>query len=212
MKSKSILATGLLFCLAISTLHATGQERARDDRSTLQGVDNSKTGSTDNPIEMKTDRFSNVTTVTLKPQMVLDKPDHIITMGIGTKLGEKKSYDWEREMVQAYATLESQSKQPVDFGDEEVHFIINGQTLSLGNVDLKVDPYPSIGGNLKPGFRVRRFAVLLFDRRALEQFSKANRIEMRLGPIETTLNNTLVATLREYATRTLAQHKIANGR
>jgi hypothetical protein len=209
---KSIIIAGLMLCLTIPTIYAAGQERARADRPTLQGADNSKTGSTDNPIEVKTDRFSNVTTVTLKPQMVLDKPDHIITMGIETKLGEKKSYDWEREMVNAYATLESQSKEPVDFGDEEVHFIINGQTLSLGKADLKVDPYPSIGGKLKPGFRIREFTVLLFDRRALEQFSKAKRIEMRLGPIETTLSDTLVTTLREYATQALAQHKIANGR
>jgi hypothetical protein len=206
---KSILVAGLMFCLAIPAFHAIGQERAREDKSVPQSPDNSKAGSTDNPIEVKTDRFSNVTTVTLKPQVILDKPDHVITMGIETKLGEKKSHDWEREMVEAFATLESQSKGPVDFGDEEIHYIINGQTLSAGEANFKVDPYPSIGGKLKPGFRIRKFAVLLFDRRALEQFSKANRIEMRIGPIETALSSALVATLREYATRTLTQHKIA---
>jgi len=212
MKSKSVLATGLLFCLAISTLHATGQERARDDRSTPQGADSSKTSPIDNPIEVKTDRFSNVTTVTLKPQVIFEKPDHFITIEINTKLGEKKLYDFEKEVVQAYATFESQSKGPVDFGDEELHYIINGQALSAGKANFKVDPYPSIGGKLKPGFRIREFTVKLFDGRALEQFSKANRIEMRLGSIETTLSNQLVATLREYATQALAQHKMANGR
>lgn len=206
---KSILVAGLMFCLAIPAFHATGQERAREDKFAPQSSDNSKAGSTDNPIEVKTDRFSNVTTVTLKPQVIFEKPDHLITIEINTKLGEKKSYDWEREMVQAFATLESQSKGPVDFGDGEIHYIINGQALNVGKADFDVDPYPSIGGKLKPGFRIREFTVLLFDRRALEQFSKANRIEMRLGPIETALSNALVATLHEYATRTLTQHKIA---
>jgi hypothetical protein len=209
---KAILVTGLLLCITVPTLHAIEQEHARDDKSTIQSPDKNKTSSTNDQIEVKTDRFSNVTTVTLKPQAVLDKPDHIITMGIETKLGEKKFSDWEREMVNAYATFESQSKGPVDFGDEEIHYIINGQPLSIGKADFSVDPYPSIGGNLKPGFGIRKFTVKLFDRRALEQFSKASHIEMRLGPIETTLSNTFVATLRKYATQVLAQHKIVKER
>jgi hypothetical protein len=202
----------LLFCFAILPLHAAGQDRSREPKATQQSADKGAVSSNNDQIEVKTDRFSNVTTVRLKQQAILDKPDHLITVEIETKLGEKKSYDWEREMVSAYATLESQSKEPVDFGDEEVHFIINGQALNLGKADLKVDPYPSIGGNLKPGFRVRRFTVLLFDRRALEQFSKANRIEMRLGSLEPALSQSVVANLREYANQVLAQHKIANER
>ncbi len=208
---KSILSAGvLLFCFALSTLQATGQDRSREEKGAQQNPDNAKTNSTDSPIEVKTDRFSNVTTVSLKPQVIFEKPDHFITIEINTKLGEKKSYDWQREMIEAYATIESQSKGPVDFGDEEIYYMINGQTVNSGKADFKVDPYPSIGGNLKPGFRIRRFTVDILDRRALEQLSKAKRIEMRLGAIETTLSDQLVATLREYATRVLAQHKLAS--
>jgi hypothetical protein len=35
-------------------------------------------------------RFSNVTTVTLKPQAILDAPGHLITMEIKTKLKERE--------------------------------------------------------------------------------------------------------------------------
>ncbi|HEV2666979.1 MAG TPA: hypothetical protein VG324_18810 [Blastocatellia bacterium] len=208
----SSLFTGLLFCLAGSPLHVTGQEHNQADKAASQDADKGKADSTNNPIEAKTDRFSNVTTVTLKPLAILDRPDHVITMEINTKLGEKKISDWEREMVNAYVTLESQTKAPVDFGDEEIHFIINGQPLKIGKADFKVDPYPSIGGKLKPGFKLRKFTVVILERQALEQFSKANRIEMRIGSIEPSLSNTLITTLREYATQTLAQHKIAKER
>jgi hypothetical protein len=210
---KSILATGLLlFCFAILPLHAAGQDRSREQKATQQGADKGVVSSTNDQIEVKTDRFSNVTTVTLKPQVIFEKPDHFITIEINTKIGEKKSYNFEKEMVQAYVTFESQSKGLVDFGDEELHFIINGRPLNLGKSEFSTIPYGSRTGKLKPDFRLLKFSVKILDRPNLEQFSKANRIEMRLGSIETTLSDQLVATLREYATQALAQHKIANGR
>lgn len=209
---KSILATGLLFCLAVSTIHATGQDRGRGETAASQGADKGAASSTNEQIEVKTDRFSNVTTVTLKPQAILDTPDHIITIEIKTKLGEKKFSDLERQMVEAYVDLESQSKSPVDFGDQELHFIINGQPLNLGETKLNVDAYASRTGELKPGFKIREYGVQIFDRPTLERLSKANRIEMRFGSIEPKLSNQLIATLREYALQVLAQYKIARQR
>jgi hypothetical protein len=209
---KSILVTGLLFCFAIQTIHAAGQDRGRGEKGASQGADKGATSSTNDQIEVKTDRFSNVTTVTLKPQAILDTPNHVITMAIETKLGEKKFDDFEKEMVEAYVNIESQSKAPVDFGDEELHFIINGQPLNLGETNLKVDPYASRAGKLKPDFRIREYGVQIFDRPALERLSKANRIEMRLGSIEPKLSSQFIATLREYAVQVLAQYKIARQR
>ena len=209
---KSILVTGLLFCLAISTIPVTGQDRGREEKGAPQRADKGATNSTNDQIEVKTDRFSNETTVTLKPQAILDTPDHLITMEIKTKLGEKKFNDFEKEMVEAYVDIESQSKAPVDFGDQELHFIINGQPLNLGETNFKTDPYASRTGKLKPDFRIREYGVQIFDRPALERLSKANRIEMRLGSIEPKLSNQLIATLREYAVHVLAQYKIARQR
>ena len=161
---------------------------------------------------MKTDPFSNVTTVTLKPQAIIDKPDHVVTMGIETRLGEKKSSELQRDMVEAHVEFESQSKGLVDFGDEELHFIINSKPLNLGKKEFKTIPYASRSGKLKPDFRLLKIAVAILDREALESLSKANRIEMRFGSLEPTLSNEFIATLREYAVQTLAQHKIAKER
>jgi hypothetical protein len=209
---KFILVAGLMVCLMIPVFHATGHGRVRAAKSAPQSPGDGKTGPTDNPIEVKTDRFSNVTTVTLKPQVIFEKSDHFITIEINTKLGEKKFSDLEREMVQAYVAFESQSKGLVDFGDEELHFIINGQSLNLGKSEFKTIPYASRSGKLKPDFKLLELSANILDRPNLEQFSKANHIEMRLGPIETTLSNQLVANLREYANQVLTQHKIAKDR
>jgi hypothetical protein len=62
------------------------------------------------------------------------------------------------------------------------------------------------------GFRISTFFVAIFDRRMLEQFSRAARIEMRLGSIELTLGQPEVAILREYANQVLAQHKVVRER
>lgn len=207
---KSIFVTGLLLCLTIPSLHATGQERARDDKSTLQSPDEGKTSSTNDQIEVRTNRFNNVTTVTLKPQALVDKPEVFLAMEIETKLGERGR---DRELVIAFVKLELQSKKPMFPGSEELNFLVDGQPLSAGKAKFALDGLADITGALKPGFRYREHAhSLAFDRRALEQFSQANRIELQVGPIETTLNNVMVATLREYANQVLAQHKISRER
>ncbi|MGH9754592.1 MAG: hypothetical protein ACREA2_17590 [Blastocatellia bacterium] len=76
----------------------------------------------------------------------------------------------------------------------------------------KAAPQGAESGKLKPGFRLFKFSATLFDRNDLERFSKANRIEMRLGPIEPALSKAMIAILREYAIQALAQHKIVNRR
>jgi hypothetical protein len=195
------LVTGLLFCLAISTIHALSQDRGRGEKGAAS--------STSDQIEVKTDRFSNVTTVTLKPMLILDKPDHIITMEIEAKLGEEKDTESEKENIYAYIKFESQTTAPVDFGDEELHFIVNGELLNVGELNFKVTPYASRYGKLKPGFKISESGGTILDREDLERFIKANRIEMRIGSIEPQLSKALVATLREYAIQTLAQYKIA---
>jgi hypothetical protein len=204
-----ILVFGSLFCIIGSITFVAGQERRREDKDAAQVAD---AKSTNDQIEVKTDRFSNVTTVVLKPQVILDKPDHYLTMEIKAKLGEKKFSDSEREMVNAFVSFVSQSKEPVNFGDRQLHFMIDGETLNLAKTSFSVIPYADRYGKLKPGFKISESFTSLFDRRALEKFSKANRIEMRLGSLEPALSQSLIANLREYANQVLAQHKIAKER
>ena len=99
----------------------------------------------------------------------------------------------------------------MDFGDQELHFLIDEKPLdlgrSMGGLDTGVDK-----SKLKPGFRSSQSFVSIFSRSDLERFSKSRRVDMRLGSIELTLSQPVMAILREYASQVLAQHKIASER
>lgn len=206
---KSILVSGLLLCLVGSIALVAAQERRREDKSVAQGADDTK--STNDQIEVKTDRFSNVTTVTLKPQVILDKRDHKLTIEIETKLGEKGKFEFEKDDVKAEVWFRSQATDLVRFGDQELHFLIDDSPLNLGramgDIDTSVDK-----SKLKPGFRSSQSFVSIFSRPDLERFSKARRIEMRLGSVELTFDRSAVANIREYVNQVLAQHKLAKER
>ena len=206
---RQILVCALLFVIAGSISFVSGQERQQEKKGAAQASD---TKSTNDQVEVKTDRFSGVTTVKLKPQVILDKPDHQMTIEIETKLGEKGQLDFEKDDVKAETWFRSLYKGSVDFGDQELHFIVDGKPLNQGKI-----PEGGVGAtdeNMRRqrGFTIKKSFVSIFDRRAFEQFSNATRVEMRFGTIELVLDQPVVAVLREYANQVLAQHKIARER
>jgi len=211
MRPRPVLLCGLLLFIAGSAFFVAGQERRREEKGNAQAADSKSLAASDQ-IEVKEDRFSGVTTVKLKPQVILDKPDHRLTIEVTAKLGEKKIYDHQKDEIRAVVNFESQSKTPVNYGDREFHFMVDGAPLNLGKVDIEVDPYAGRYNKLQPGFKIRETFLKIFDRSALELFSKASRVETRLGPIEFVLDQSLSALLREYSNRVLAQHKIVKER
>jgi hypothetical protein len=192
----------IIATLFVATFCLTASSVAQDPKSDKEAA------SAGSQIEVKTDRFSNLTKVTLKPQTILDKPDHLITMRIETKLEKKGFDDVFRDSVDAYVYFESHSNGGVDFGNRKIHFLVNGQPLNVppGKITIEGLIKP------KPGFKIYQSGVALFNRAALEQFRKADLIEMRLGSIELTPSASMITTLREYATQALAQQKAINGR
>jgi hypothetical protein len=167
---------------------------------------------TSDQIEVKTDRFSGVTTVVLKPQVILDKPDHQMTIDIETKLGEKGQLDFEKDDVKAETRFRSLYKGSVDFGDQELRLLIDGKPLDLGKIPGGDPEATDENMRRQRGFRISTFFVVILDRRVLEQLTRATRIEMRLGSIELTPGHPEVAILRDYANQVLAQHKLVRER
>ena len=203
---RQILACVLLLVLASSIFYVAGQEHQQEKKGAAQ---TSEAKSTNDQVEVKTDRFSGVTTVKLKPQMILDKPDHQMTIEIETKLGEKGKLDFEKDDVAAEVWFRSLYKGSVNFGDKELHFIIDGKPLNLGEMPEATAEATDENMRRQRGFTIKASFVAIFDRRAFEQFSKATRVEMRFGPIELALNQSTVSVLRAYANQVLAQHKIS---
>lgn len=192
MRPRPVLMCGLLVFIASTFFFVAGQNRQREEKDAAQSNDAKEAN---DQIEVKTDRFSGVTTLKLKPQVILDKPEHRLTIEVETKVGDKSASEWLMDEVHAYFRITSQSKGIVDFGDRELHFMLDGKPLNLGKV-----------AGRDPNF------VSIFNRGVLEQFSKASRIEMRFGTIEPTIGQSVTTLLREYARQTLASHKAAKER
>ena len=95
---RQILVCALLFVIAGSIFFVSGQGSQQEKKSAAQ-ISDAKPAS--DQIEVKTDRFSGVITVKLKPLVILDKPDHLLTIDIETKLGEKVRFESEKEEVKA---------------------------------------------------------------------------------------------------------------
>ncbi len=206
---RSILACVLLLTIAGSIFFVAGQERQQEKKSAAQTSD---AKSTSDQIEVKTDRFSGVITVKLKPQVILEKPDHQMTIDIETKLGEKGQLDFEKDDVTAKVWFRSLYKGSVDFGDHELHLLIDGKPLNHGKISGGDAEATDENMRKQRGFRLSTFFVAIFNRRDLEQLGKAKNIEMRLGSIEPMLSQPVVSILRDYANQVLAQHKIARER
>jgi hypothetical protein len=70
---KSILTYGLLVFATGSIFFVSGQERQNVEKGGAQTADSKQAS---DQIEIKEDHFSGVTTIRLKPQVILDKPEH----------------------------------------------------------------------------------------------------------------------------------------
>jgi len=198
-----------MFVSVGSIFFVVGKDRQREEKGGAQATDSKQAN---DQVEVKTDRFSGVTTVKLKPQMILDKPDHQMTIEIETKLGEKGKLDFEKDDVAAKVWFRSLYKGSVDFGDQELHLLIDGKPLNHGKISGGDAEATDENMRKQRGFRLSTFFVAIFNRRDLEQLGKAKNIEMRLGSIEPMLSQPVVSILRDYANQVLAQHKIARER
>ena len=206
---RQILVCALMFVIVSSVFLVVGKGRQHEEKG---GAQIAASNQANDQIEIKEDRFSGVTTIVLKPQVILDKSDHQLTIEIKTKLGEKGKLDFEKDDVAAEVWFRSLYKGSVNFGDQELHFIIDGKPLNLGETPEGTAEATDENMRRQRGFTIKKSFVSIFDRRAFEQFSKATRVEMRFGPIELALDRSAVSVLREYANQVLAQHKIVRER
>ena len=203
---RPILVCVLLLVIAGSIFLVAAEEYQRERKGTAQ-ISDAK--STNDQIEVKVDRFSNTTTLILKPQILIDKPDHFMTLGIKTEVG--KSDDPQRKAsLYSFVHIDSQSKSPLDYGDQELRFLVDDKPLDIKTENFS--EYPSIEAkyyieknNLS---RKRSYMAFVFEP-SFERFGKAEKIEMRLGPFEMKLNQQVMANLREYAKQVLEHNKIS---
>jgi hypothetical protein len=143
-------------------------------------------------IEVKADRFSGKSTVTLKPQVLLDTPKHKLTM----RLDSLDDF--------AGVTFESSSEEYIDFGDKQLHFLVDGKRMFIDTASQQNTPF----SQQKQDEKGRTDYTALMSSLGiaqLEEIVAGKKVEMRLGTVELTLSQPALANLREYV-RVFADH------
>jgi len=192
MRNLLIVSCALLSVAAIANGAYTQAQQG--DKSSQAAAPASAGGQ----VEVQTDRFSEVTTIKLKPQTILDTPDQSITMRLEAKFGDKKIRDTTDQVMEildekAMVWFESFANVPTDFGDKELHFIIDGKRLKIGE---------SSGGtpdqSTKSTYRSLKTFVNILDTDELKPLAAGKQVEMRLGKYEFTLTPAVLENLREF--------------
>jgi hypothetical protein len=162
-------------------------------------------GKSGGQVEVETDRFSGNVTVTMKPQTLIDTPELKLTMELEYRLNQKAMAASPILVDEpASVTLRSSVKDSVDYGDRELHFLVDGARLSGRRtsstaVNRLLSEEDDKGRT--PNFTF--FSTL--DLSQVERLAAGKRVEMRLGAVETALSPATLAAIRDFA-REFAAH------
>ena len=162
-------------------------------------------GKSGGQVEVETDRFSGNVTVTMKPQTLIDTPELQLTIELKYRL-DKKKLEESPILVEELASvaLKSSVKGSVDYGDRELHFLVDGARLagrrtSSNSADPLLSEQDDKGR--RPDFTF--FSTLVLSQ--VERLATGKKVEVRLGAIETALNPATLAAIRDFA-REFAAH------
>src|SRR5262245_44144472 len=88
-------------------------------------------GKSGGQVDVEADRFSGNVTVTMKPQTLIDTPELQLTIELKYRL-DKKKLEESPILVEELASvaLKSSVKDSVDYGDRELHFLVDGARLA----------------------------------------------------------------------------------
>jgi len=143
-------------------------------------------------VEVKTDRFSGKSTVTLKPQVLLDAAKHKVTM------------QFESHDDFAGVTFESSSEEYIDFGDKQLHFLVDGKRMFIDTASQQNTPF-SLRKRDGQGRANYTSLISSLGIAQLEEIVAGKTVEIRLGTVELKLSQPVLANLREYV-RVFADH------
>ncbi|HEY8462122.1 MAG TPA: hypothetical protein VIM99_17165 [Blastocatellia bacterium] len=143
-------------------------------------------------VEIETDRFSGKTTVKLKPQTLIDTPEHKLNMAI-------QNHDGFLGI-----RFDSISRDYIIFGNRELWFIVDGKSMRIDVASEARVPFASENRD-EQGRRPWTTLISSMSLAQAEAIVSGNEVEMRLGPLELTWSRPILENLREYV-RTLASY------
>lgn len=183
-------------CLSVLVIgvcaSAHGQNKAREGVSAAAA----KAQDAGAQVVVDKDEFSGATTVKMAPQKLIDSPAHQLTMAAEVKLEGKTDGDVFGADETVLFKFDSQNNGELDFGDEELHFLVDQKPVKGG-------PLASAATSIlfdrpAPGFKHRRSFIGGVSRSQLQQIAQGKTVAMRLGAVKLTLEEKTLRNLREF--------------
>jgi hypothetical protein len=175
----------IIFCLAIvvSAQNKPAEAKGSED---------------DRQVVVENDRFSGDVTVKMKPQVLLDNAERKLTLAMSYKM-IKKDVENASILLEEFASFDFLlfSKPPTDIGDRELHFIIDGKQMPVGETSLHMPTERSPVKDANGRNAVRELSTTLPISK-VEQLASGKTIQMRLGSIELTFNTPAMTAIREF--------------
>jgi hypothetical protein len=167
-----------LICLSIHGLVAWSSVLSQDKKPRQDNSDRA------GQIETQRDRFSDTTAVKLNMLYLFKRPSHKLAISLEAKVDPKNP---DKDTV--FANFSSYTQDLYDFGDRELHFLVDGDRVSLGTAKRGI---PAI----LPGTPETLFiGIPLTD---LDRIAGGKKVEMRLGSIECAISDETLSVLREF--------------
>ena len=178
---KSFLLFVCSFLLVITFASGAPAQSQKRDKPSQTAAPSAADGQ---QIDVKPDRFSGATKITLKPIYLFKKSNQKLAMSLEIKVDPKKSDD-----DIAFVNFISYSEYPMNFGDRELHCLIDGKPTSFGVAER---------GDLAlfPGSAETLFIGIGLNE--LDQMAKGKKVEMRLGSIEWTCSDDVLSALDKF--------------
>ncbi|MBA3715420.1 MAG: hypothetical protein H0W76_23690 [Pyrinomonadaceae bacterium] len=145
-------------------------------------------------LEVKKDEFSGATIVRLKEFPVAVAADHVFKLTMETKVNDTSpAARMLSHEPKAALVFTSQSVKGQDFGDRELHFLIDGKPLRA-SVAAESIALQSEDPRLRVTSRLH--AVMTLEK--LRRVAAAREVKMRLGLFETELTSDVRAAMRAF--------------
>jgi len=163
-------------------------------------------------IEVKTDRFTGITTITLKPQKLISTQDLDILVAL------KTSVDSESQSDLIDIDFKGNVDKKYDASASDLYFLVDGERLKFAELSLSgslnvaamlAPPPPPLASppssSPQPAASKENSVELRpiscgwkLSRENLSKIAEGTEVEMKLGSIEMKLDPKLLASLRDY--------------
>ncbi len=144
--------------------------------------------------QVKDDPFSGAATITLPPQTIVnDVSIHLVMTAEAKILGSDPERGVRPQDDNATVTFTSRTPAGFDFGDSQLHFLVDGEPVRIG--------YAGLGRPVRTSDKILRVSekiVTVAPLTKLQRVASGSDVHMRLGQLKVPVEAKVLSALRRF--------------